>query len=178
MIINNDNFISKLKDKDMQALEYVLDNYSDLIYRVAFKVLNNKELSEECLNTVLLKIWDKINTYTGNTEGFTPWIFSIAKFCAIDILRKEARHFKASETTDRDESVAIGIEEEVEIKDQLKLVMSEIENLGPPDNEIFIRRFLLNHKVKDIAKEFGMTEKAVSLRILRNRKKLKTILEG
>ncbi|MEG0295621.1 MAG: sigma-70 family RNA polymerase sigma factor [Clostridium sp.] len=176
-MVNKENFIEKLQQRDMQALEYVFDKYSDLIYRVGFKVTNNKELSEECLNTVLMKIWEKIDSYVGNEDGFEAWIFSIAKFCAIDILRKEVRHFKAGDIDDRDEVATSSIEEQVEIKDDLKRVMYEIEKLGDLDKEIFIRRFMLNHRVKDIALHFEMTEKAVSLRILRSRKKLKKVLE-
>ncbi|MGL5086829.1 MAG: sigma factor, partial [Clostridium sp.] len=86
-MITSENFIAELKYKNTEALDYVLDKYSNLIYRVAFKVLNNKELSEECLNTVLLKIWEKAVTYDEGRENFEGWIFSIAKFCAIDILR-------------------------------------------------------------------------------------------
>lgn len=175
-MINKENFIQELKQGNMDALDYVLDNYSNLIYRVAFKVLNNKELSEECLNTVLLKIWEKANTYDEKESKFESWIFSIAKFCAIDLLRKEVRHFNTCEIGDRDFDSQDNIESTVEVKDDLNRVLKGIEDLGDPDREIFIKRFMMNLKVKDIALALGMTEKAVSLRILRGRKKLKTML--
>ncbi|MGL5087391.1 MAG: sigma-70 family RNA polymerase sigma factor, partial [Clostridium sp.] len=139
-------------------------------------VLNNKELSEECLNTVLLKIWEKAVTYDEGRENFEGWVFSIAKFCAIDILRKEVRHYNSCEIGDRDFDANENIENKIEMKEELQRVVSVIESLGEPDNEIFVKRFMMNFRVKDIADSLNMSEKAVSLRILRGRKKLKDLL--
>lgn len=175
-MVTSKNFISELKNNNTEALDYVLDKYSNLIYRVAFKVLNNKELSEECLNTVLLKIWEKALTYDEGRENFEGWVFSISKFCAIDILRKEARHYNSCEIGDRDFDSNDNMENKIVIKEDLARVMKVIEYLGEPDNEIFVKRFMMNFRVKDIAEILNMSEKAVSLRILRGRKKLKELL--
>ncbi|MGL5353462.1 MAG: sigma-70 family RNA polymerase sigma factor [Clostridium sp.] len=176
-MVTSENFVSELKQKNTEALDYVLDKYSNLIYKVAFKVLNNKELSEECLNTVLLKIWGNAETYNEEGDRFESWVFSIAKFSAIDILRKEVRHFNSFEIDEAAVDKNQSVEEKVEANDGLARTIAVIESLGEPDNEIFIKRFVMEIKVKDIAKALNMTEKAVSLRILRGRKKLKKLME-
>ncbi|MGL5087398.1 MAG: sigma-70 family RNA polymerase sigma factor [Clostridium sp.] len=176
-MVTSENFVSELKRKNTEALDYILDNYSNLIYKVAFKVLNNKELSEECLNTVLLKIWGNAETYNEKGDRFESWIFSISKFTAIDILRKEVRHFNSFEIDEAEADKNQSVEEKVEEKDDLARTIAVIESLGEPDNEIFIKRFIMDIKVKDIATALNMSEKAVSLRILRGKKKLKKLME-
>lgn len=57
-------------------------------------------------------------------------------------------------------------------RDELETIKKEINNFKELDKKIFIQRFFLNKSIKDIAKDFNMTPKAVSLRILRGRKKL------
>ncbi|MGL4991634.1 MAG: hypothetical protein ACRC57_10810 [Sarcina sp.] len=55
------NYIDELKQKNERAIEYVIDNYGPMLYRVVYKILKSKEKSEECLNDVFLKVW--INLY-------------------------------------------------------------------------------------------------------------------
>lgn len=91
-MINKGNFLKQLKKKNEKALDYVIDSYSDVIFKVAYGVLNNRQLSEECVNDVLLKIWDNIHHFNKDEDKFYPWILAITKYTAIDILRKELRH--------------------------------------------------------------------------------------
>ena len=69
-MIDSENFISYLKKRDVTALDYVIDIYSKKIFGVAYRILNNSELSEECLNDVLLKIWDNIKYFNRENEKF------------------------------------------------------------------------------------------------------------
>ncbi len=52
-MINKDNFIQGLRYKDLKALDYLIESYSDLGLKVSYSVLNNRQLSEECVNDVL-----------------------------------------------------------------------------------------------------------------------------
>ena len=62
-MVNSNNFIMELKKRNPQALEYVIDNFGNLVYKIAYGYLNSNELSEECLNDVLLKVWTCIEGY-------------------------------------------------------------------------------------------------------------------
>lgn len=55
-MIDDLNFVKELKNKNQEALLYVLDTYGNLIYRIAYTNTNSKTLSEECVNDVLLKV--------------------------------------------------------------------------------------------------------------------------
>ncbi|MGL5477838.1 MAG: sigma-70 family RNA polymerase sigma factor [Clostridium sp.] len=88
MITDND-IISKLKTKDPLALEYLLNTYGNFIYKVSYMSTNNKELSEECVNDVLLKIWNSIDSFNSDNSKFKNWIGSITKHTSIDLIRKK-----------------------------------------------------------------------------------------
>lgn len=68
------------------------------------------------------------------------------------------------------------IEEEIAIKSDVEVVQDIINQMGEPDKEIFIRRFFLLEKVKEIATYLKLTEKNVENRIYRGRKRLKQAL--
>lgn len=165
-------FIDELKKRNPKALEYVLDTFGNLIYKLAYMQLNSKELSEECVNDVLLKVWENIDGYDYDKSKFKNWLAAVTKYSAIDILRKEKRHFENTELTEESKNTSSSIEDEIITRGELELIKETICSFKEPDKTIFIQRFFLNKNVKDIATTLSMTPKAVSLRILRGREKL------
>lgn len=165
--------IDRLKRRDESALSDLIDIYGDLIYRASNKILNNKELSEECLNTVLMKIWDSIDSYSDDIGLFKNWIFSLSKYTAIDMLRKEIKHSKNNVVMDENIKSESSVEDLVLIKNFIDNIQKNIEKLSDIDKEIFNQRYNQGNKIKDIAKNLGITPKAMSLRIMRIKDKIK-----
>lgn len=165
--------VDRLKRREESALSDLIDIYGDLIYRASNKVLNNKELSEECLNTVLMKIWDSIDSYSDNIGLFKNWIFSLSKYTAIDMLRKELKHSKNNVVMDENIKSENSVEELVLIKSAIDNMQKNIKNLSDMDKEIFNQRYNQGTKIKDIAKNLGITPKAMGLRIMRIKNKIK-----
>ncbi|WP_242862437.1 sigma factor [Clostridium massiliamazoniense] len=63
-------FIKELKKKDPKALDYLVDNYSNLIFKIANGILNDRELSKECVNDVILKIWNNSKSFNREENKF------------------------------------------------------------------------------------------------------------
>lgn len=171
-MVDSENFIVYLKKRDIAALDYVIDTYSKRIFNIAYGVLKNSELSEECLNDVLLKIWDNVKYFNREKEMFYPWIIAITKNTAIDIHRKEIKHFSKLNIEDMDLSEEYSFDKKMENKAKLKDVTKEIESMNDIDKEIFLRRFYLDQPSKEIGEKMGLTDKFINLRIFRGRKKL------
>lgn len=174
-MITEENLIKGLKKGNTEALSYFANSYSNLIYKIAFSVLNNKELSEEALNDALFKCFKNISSFKGDKNNFTKWVKVTAKYTAIDILRKEIKHgnkvsledfIKTQEniTTDKNESQLMVDE-----------LLKEIDLMDRKSREIFLRRYLRGEKIKDIALSMNLKETNVSNRILRGKQKLKSI---
>lgn len=87
-MIDKNNFIYELKMRNEDALNFIIDYYGDLLFQISYKYLNSSELSKECINDVLLKIWVSIDQYNPEKNNFSTWISSITKYTAIDILKK------------------------------------------------------------------------------------------
>lgn len=176
--MNDVNLIDRLVQKDESALEELIEIYGDLIYRASNKILNNRELSEECVNIVLLKIWDGIKYYKKEEGLFKNWIFTLCKYTAIDIMRKEPKHTKNISKLEDYESKEDNIEDMVLMKEIMCEINKRLDELKEIDKEIFRERFENESKVKDISNKIGITPKAISLRIMRIKKFLKGINRG
>lgn len=177
MMVTDKNFIQELRQKNPAALDYMLDNYGNLIYKIAYMNLSSKEFSEECVNDVLMKAWINIDSYDYSDDKFKNWIAAIAKYTSIDKLRKERKHFDNVP----DEDLNISSKEEIESnyinKEEFLLVKKYIMQFKEIDRNIFIQRFFMNKSLKEVGVMFNMTSKAVNLRIIRARKRLAEIIE-
>jgi RNA polymerase sigma-70 factor (ECF subfamily) len=84
--IDENNFINELKKKNYKSMDYIVDIYGNLIYKISYSVLykNNTSSVEECTNDVFMKIWDNIDCFDIEKGTFKTWIMTISKFKAID----------------------------------------------------------------------------------------------
>lgn len=177
--INKDNYIKALREKNIEALDFIMDTYSNLIFKVAYKVLNKRELSEECINDVFLKVWNNIDRFNKEDDKFKNWIFTITKYTAIDMLRMEKKHSNNLSIEEEVINSKSELEKDFQNDNDLLIIKNEINSMDKIDREIFIRRFYYGEKIRVISEKLGMTDNAINLRILRGRKRLsEKIREG
>lgn len=175
--ISDKDLIENLKKKDKKALDILVEKYSNLIFKIAYSVLNNRQLSEECVNDVLLKVWDSINSFNRNEDKFKCWIMAIAKYTAIDLLRKEKKHYDNNLLDENISKEGLLVEEALEVKETRQLIISEIKKMDDVNKQIFIKKFFFMEPIKNIGQALGLSDSAVSNRLLREKKKLKVTLE-
>ena len=168
-----DIFIKKLKKKDLKALDYLVENYSNVIFKYCNGVLNNRELSKECVNDVIFKVWNNIDSFDRDGEKFIVWVLAISRYTAIDMLRRESKYYNASDISEIAVASNRTVEKELIDDENIQEVKKEIDNMSDVDREIFLRKFFDDESSVDIGTSLGVTEKFVNLRIFRGRKKLK-----
>lgn len=170
--INKENYIKALREKNIEALDFIMDTYSNLIFKVAYKVLNKRELSEECINDVFLKVWNNIDRFNKEDCKFKNWICTITKYTAIDMLRSEKKHSNNLSIEEEVLNSKSELEKDFQNDNDLLIIKNEINSMDKIDREIFIRRFYYGEKIRAISEKLGMTDNAINLRILRGRKRL------
>ena len=179
MIVNENNFISLIKKKNTKALDFLVDNYSNLVFKVLHSVLNSSfhsQYVEECANDVFLSVWNNIESFDEEKGNFKYWITAIAKYKAIDYKRKM---FKQSNTESIDDYIlsdGVNTEDIIISKENREELLKTINGMKEEDREIFIRRYFLYEKVEDIAKIFGVERNVIDKRLSRGRKSLKVKL--
>lgn len=89
MAINEDNVLLELKKRNTKALEYIINTYSNLVFKVVINVLGNDnyESAKECLNDIYLLVWNKNQLYNPEKASFKNWLLAVSKYKAIDYKR-------------------------------------------------------------------------------------------
>jgi RNA polymerase sigma factor (sigma-70 family) len=87
--ITEDSLILSLKNRDVNAFEMLYNNYSKAVFAVIVKIVNSREIAEELIQDVFLKVWNNIGTYDNSKGRLYTWLIGIARNLSIDTLRSK-----------------------------------------------------------------------------------------
>lgn len=177
MGINEKNFIRYLNKRNEKALDYVIDTYGGLIKAIVNKHLYNlKGYHDECINDILLAIWNGIDKFDSEKGDFKNWLAAVSKYKCIAYQRKYLNlNLMYEELESVEFKTEDNIEKAIEEKELKSAIDSLLNTLTQKDKELFIRYYINEEKIRDIAEDTNMKEAVIYNRISRGKKKIKTI---
>lgn len=154
--IKEQNLIKQLKKKNPQAIDYIIDQYGGLIKTVLLKNLyDQKDHWEECFNDCLLAVWNHPERFDTKKGDFKAFLCAIAKYKAIDLLRKELKKTSKEISMYEEESIKeikqlyqeergfLQAEEDASDEELGKL----LKCLSEEDKDLFYRRYVKNSQL-------------------------------
>jgi RNA polymerase sigma-70 factor (ECF subfamily) len=78
-----------LKQRQQTAFGYLYDNYSGALYSVISGIVPDKDLADDVLQEVFVKIWRQIESYDSFKGRLFTWMMNIARNSSIDLLRSK-----------------------------------------------------------------------------------------
>ncbi len=163
------NNILRLIRKDAhKGLERFYSEYGRLIYWTAKNTGCSPEKANVVVNTVLIKIWQKVGQIT-NIENPTAWVFTVAKNCAKDELN-EIWHLELKEEI----CVSNNDFQEIIDKNGFEYLISPLKN---DEKDIFTLKFVEKCTFKDIAICFKKPLPTITTTFYRALEKIKKFLK-
>ncbi|QED37296.1 sigma-70 family RNA polymerase sigma factor [Antarcticibacterium arcticum] len=99
--MQQDQLIAQLQAGNEKAFERIYELYSESTYGIIHSITRDKEISEELLQDVFLKIWNNAESYNPDKGRFFTWILNIARNASIDKIRsKSFRNHRLNLTSD------------------------------------------------------------------------------
>ena len=137
---------------------------------------NLQSVQDECINDVLIGIWNNIDTFDENKSEFKNWVAGIAKFKSIDYKRKYLKGLEYENIDDLNISVSESTYEILE--NELSLEVEEMLNcLNEKDRDLFYKLYVEEIEVNKISEETGMKRDAIYNRVSRAKKKIRDIFK-
>jgi len=167
-------YIDKVLQGNTSSYNYLVNNYKDMVYTIAIKIVRNREDAEEVAQDCFIKAFQKLNTFKGESK-FSTWLYTIVYRTAISKIRKNT-----IETTDIDDFVIENHSVDfsfpqmdlLKSEEQKKYVKHAIDSLSELD-ALLITLFYLNENTFDeIIEITGLTKTNIKVRLFRARKKL------
>ena len=88
------HLIEAMQQGNEKAFSTIYQMYSGAIHGVIYTILKDRDLSEEVLQDVFVKVWNNCQSYTIGKGRFYTWLLNIARNAAIDKTR--SKDFKNS----------------------------------------------------------------------------------
>ena len=162
--------IKYIKKKKERGMELLIDKYRGIITAVVRRnlgVLTNYEY--ECVDDVLMSIWDNIKSFDCSKNTFKNWICAISKYKAIDYKKKyltKMEHVDISEEIYYIDQGLLKSEMEEEINDILRY-------LNESDRLLFKEYYLRGETLEEIAIKNNTKVSNLYNRLSRGRKKIR-----
>jgi RNA polymerase sigma-70 factor, ECF subfamily len=83
--------VQRASGGDSDALLALHQRYANLVYSMAWRVLQDVGLAEEVTQDVFMKLWQRGQRFDPARGRFSAWLLSVTRFAAIDRLRQEGR---------------------------------------------------------------------------------------
>ena len=141
--------------------------------------MSSNALAEELVQEVMLKIWNRAATFDAAKASATTWIYTLARNCRIDLLR---RKFRVHEEVDVDELWDFGTDPE-ELHDELYQkriqvdVRESLKSLPSEQRQIIAKVYMEGKSHSEVAEELNLPLGTVKSRIRLAMSKLKVMLQ-
>ena len=177
--------IGLLFQRSEDGLNELKRKYSKLYRSILNGVLANAEDSEECENDLLIAVWNSIPP--NSPEYLSAYICKIARNVAINRYKKDKRKKRDGGELvlidELEECIRLpysdGYENDAMIDSQIisRVIDGFLEALDVETRVLFVRRYMYAEGVGMLAERFGLSERYVSVKLFRVRKRLKRALE-
>ncbi|KGF04779.1 sigma-70 family RNA polymerase sigma factor [Anaerococcus lactolyticus] len=170
--MNEEKIIQGIKNRDEKSLRAFIDSYGPVMKASIYKVLTfNENVRMEVLNDSVLAVWDNIDSFDPARSSFKNWCAGVARYKAIDALRKEIRH----KSVDLDEvSPYLSTDDDISIDETEEI----LKVLDEKDREIFRKLFLEGYSYDDLAKVYDISKAGLYNRVARGKKKIKEEIQN
>lgn len=178
--MDDEKLIQLIQLNPDKGIYQAMQLYGRAVNTICRSILQGYEdgLVDEAVSETFLKLWKNSRQFslTAGTS-LKSWLYSIARNTAIDIRRKNGYTMISLNDENEPEIVAdFFVENEIQRKELRQILQEVIACLGSPDNQVFICKYFLCMKNKEIANKLQISEKKTENILYRGKEKLKEML--
>jgi RNA polymerase sigma-70 factor (ECF subfamily) len=176
-MVNSDDLAQLIigcKSGDSKCFSQIVDMYASRCYGYFYRLTGNKDLSDELLSELFVKLVEKIASYKGGS--FEGWLFRVASNIFHDYLRSKQRRKKMLDVH------KVQIESEItEPKksgnEQFDLLEIQLKRMDADTRELIMLRFYSQLSFKEIAKMRSEPIGTTLAKLHRGLKKLRELMQ-
>jgi len=175
------SLLGRCADADSLALQRLYELVSPILFACVTRILRRRALAEEALQDVFISIWQQAGQFTAVRGRPMAWMMSIARYRAIDLLRRE--RFAPTLVAQPPESRTSDAEPESEVSSAAWLPSAELMKrclalLSDQQTRCLELAFVDGNSHEDIARLMGSPLGTVKSWIRRGLRTLRQCLES
>jgi RNA polymerase sigma-70 factor, ECF subfamily len=173
--IADEVLIAKIAKCDRSAMEALFTRYRVRVFKFVLRMVRNEAIAEELNSDVFLDVWRQAGTFEGRSAVST-WIFSIARFKALNALQRRGEEELDDDKADAIEDDSDDPETVLAKKDKAAVLRQCLVELSAEHREIVNLVYYQHKSVEEVSGIVGIPEATVKTRMFYARKKLSELL--
>jgi len=166
---------------DQLAFRALYDACSPQLFGVLMRILRKKALAEEALQEVFVRVWQRSDQYDSKKSDPMVWMSSIARYHAIDVLRR--RHNRENKETawsplDSDNVGDPDFKPMDVLLEQEQTLAHCLDQLGDKPRECIIRAYCEGYTAEELAVMLDRPAGTVKSWIRRSLVSLRECIDG
>ncbi len=89
MTVNDNELAAQANAGNRAAFSMLLERHYDLIYRLAYRILSNREDAEDLAQEICVSLPKKLKSFVGKSK-MTTWLYQVTMNAARDFLRRRS----------------------------------------------------------------------------------------
>lgn len=158
-----------LRAGDKSCLEMLYQKYEKLLYSYAYKMTSSHERSEEVVQDVFMKVWQKKGAYDADKGKLSTWLISVTRNSVIDLSRrKKLDTFEYDERDDVNSDTNhfnSSVEQEAERHEDQEMINEAMHALNDEQKKIITLFYFRAYSQSQIAKALDLPLGTVKSRI-------------
>lgn len=178
--MNDDQILDLYWSRNEAAIAETEKAYGNKLSGLAYRILQNSEDSQECVNDTYLKAWQAIPPQ--RPVYFFAWLAKICRHFALGRLDWNNAAKRKAEVVQLTSEMELCIPDSSRDRaldgQEIGQLLNEFLAVTPKESRmIFLRRYWYADSVAEIAARFGIGESKVKTSLHRTRNRLKVFLE-
>jgi len=159
-------------DGSKEAYKEIVEKYYKVVYRLAFRILQNSDDAEEITQSVFVKAYENLENYNPNYKFFS-WLYRITVNETLNFSKKQSFTEKINIEYSIIDEKPDEIYDRSELGEKIQDALMELDMLYRLP--VVLKHFL-DYSYKELSYLLGIPEKTVKSRLFTGRQLLKDIL--
>ena len=153
------DLLLRVSNGEQSAFDQLFYRYHHQLGIYIFQLTASRELAEEIVQDVFLKIWTQ-RTTLASVDNFRAWLFVISKNQTLNCLRKLVRERLLKQQWQQSQNPE-PLQLEMPAEEQFQLIDQAIDQLPPQQKKVFILSRYRRMKYDEIARELNLSRETV-----------------
>lgn len=168
------SLIAAAKGGDAAAFEALMGAYERRVYGLCLRMMGNPHDGEDCAQEAMLRIWQRLGQYRGDS-AFSTWVYRVTASCCTDALRR--RRPGASLDALRESGMDVRDdaptpEQAQEARETNRAIAGALGGVPEGMRSVFLLRDVHGLSVEDTARALGISPGTVKSRLSRARERI------
>ncbi|WP_250886853.1 sigma-70 family RNA polymerase sigma factor [Bacillus sp. SM2101] len=167
------------KESNQQILVDLMKNHGDMVLRVAFTYVKDKQLAEDLSQEVFIRCYQSIHHFE-NRSSYKTWIYRITVNCCKDYVKSWSfRNIIPRSVVKRDnEQYLDSVISQIVNNEDDEILFNYVLKLSVKLREVIIFYYYEDLSIHEIANILDVSENTIKSRLFRARKSLQNYIEG